>query len=59
MMHETTPTTAASTPPQAPQATSQPLGFGRVFSDTMVLGRYTEGRGWHDFECQPRRALSR
>lgn len=62
MMHETTPTsaatTAASTPAQAPQAPSQPLGFGRVFADTMVLGRYAEGRGWHDFECVPRRALS-
>ncbi len=44
--------------PAPPIAIHQPLGFGRVFADTMLLGRFTEGRGWHDFACVPRAALS-
>ena len=29
-------------------------GFGKVFTDHMVVIRYTEGRGWHDARIQPR-----
>jgi branched-chain amino acid aminotransferase len=29
-------------------------GFGRAFTDHMVVIRYTEGRGWHDAAIQPR-----
>ncbi len=30
------------------------LGFGKVFTDHMVVIRYTADRGWHDARVQPR-----
>ncbi|MBI4911255.1 MAG: branched-chain amino acid aminotransferase [Acidobacteria bacterium] len=33
-------------------------GFGRVFTEHMVLMRYAEGRGWHDGVLQPYGPLS-
>lgn len=30
------------------------LGFGKVFTDHMVVIRYTADRGWHDARIQPR-----
>ena len=30
-------------------------GFGRVFTDHMVLVRYAEGKGWHDAQVGPRK----
>lgn len=54
-----TPPSAAPAPAQASaQASHAPLGFGRVFADTMLFARYHEGKGWHDFQCAPRHALS-
>lgn len=32
-------------------------GFGRVFTDHMVVIRYTEGRGWHDARIEARAPL--
>jgi len=32
-------------------------GFGRVFTDHMVVIRYVEGRGWHDARIEPRAPL--
>ena len=32
-------------------------GFGRVFTDHMVMARYTAGRGWHDAELKAREAI--
>ncbi len=29
-------------------------GFGRVFTDHMVMIRYAEGQGWHDAQVMPR-----
>lgn len=29
------------------------LGFGRLFSDHMLLINYTEGQGWHDARVEP------
>jgi branched-chain amino acid aminotransferase len=34
------------------------LGFGRHFSDHMLVMSYTEGRGWHDLAIQPYRNFS-
>jgi len=63
MMQE--PTTMPSAPPVVPGASTTsshpshpPLGFGRVFADTMLLGRYKEGKGWHELACVPRQNLS-
>ena len=33
-------------------------GFGRVFTDHMVLIRYSAGHGWHDAGVQPRAPIS-
>lgn len=33
-------------------------GFGRVFTDHMVMIRYSEGRGWYDARVMPRGPLS-
>jgi len=33
-------------------------GFGKVFTDHMVLGRWTPDKGWHDLKVTPRRPLS-
>ncbi|MBY0253813.1 MAG: branched-chain amino acid aminotransferase, partial [Methylobacterium organophilum] len=32
-------------------------GFGKVFTDHMVVARYTAGRGWHDARIQAREAI--
>jgi branched-chain amino acid aminotransferase len=32
-------------------------GFGRVFTDHMVIIRYVEGQGWHDAKVMPRGPL--
>ncbi len=58
MMQENTTHPSATTASQVSVAPAQPLGFGRVFAETMLLGRYREGRGWHDFQCVPRHALA-
>lgn len=34
------------------------LGFGRVFTDHMLLINYTEGKGWHDARIEPYGNLS-
>ncbi|MBU3937851.1 MAG: branched-chain amino acid aminotransferase [Proteobacteria bacterium] len=34
------------------------LGFGRHFTDHMLVMSYTEGRGWHDLAIQPYRNFS-
>ncbi|MFO0643779.1 MAG: branched-chain amino acid aminotransferase [Polyangiaceae bacterium] len=56
MMHE--PAQKTSAPPVATSTPTQPLGFGRVFADTMLYGRYHEGRGWYELGCTPRQNLS-
>src|SRR5947199_4803183 len=33
-------------------------GFGRVFTDHLVIARWTAGRGWHDARIQPYGPLS-
>lgn len=33
-------------------------GFGRVFTDHMVMIRYTEGQGWHDARVTARKPLT-
>jgi branched-chain amino acid aminotransferase len=38
----------APTAPQQRTAILRDPGFGRVFTDHMVVIRYTEGKGWHD-----------
>ncbi len=32
-------------------------GFGKVFTDHMVVARYSAGRGWHDARIQAREAI--
>lgn len=32
-------------------------GFGKIFTDHMVLARWTNGNGWHDVKVTPRRPL--
>lgn len=32
-------------------------GFGKVFTDHMVLARWTADKGWHDAKVTPRRPL--
>jgi branched-chain amino acid aminotransferase len=32
-------------------------GFGKIFTDHMVMIRYTEGKGWHDAKVMPRGPL--
>ncbi|MEG0741283.1 MAG: branched-chain amino acid aminotransferase [Clostridia bacterium] len=34
------------------------LGFGRIFSDHMLMINYTEGQGWHDARVEPYGNLS-
>ncbi|MFZ5775132.1 MAG: branched-chain amino acid aminotransferase [Thermodesulfobacteriota bacterium] len=36
-----------------PKPDESALGFGRYFTDHMLVIRYTEGRGWHDAAIQP------
>jgi branched-chain amino acid aminotransferase len=33
-------------------------GFGKVFTDHMVMIRYVEGKGWHDAQVMPRGPIS-
>lgn len=33
------------------------LGFGKVFTDHMVVIRYSAARGWHDARVEPRRPI--
>ena len=47
--------TRTQTPKQKPQG---PLGFGRYFTDHMLLIDYTEGKGWHDARIVPYGPLS-
>ncbi len=56
MMQEPTSTQPAPVVPVA--SAPPPLGFGRVFADTMLLGRYKEGKGWQELSCVPRHELS-
>ncbi len=44
----------APTPADARAAILRDPGFGRVFTDHMVVIRYTEGKGWHDATIGPR-----
>ncbi len=32
-------------------------GFGKVFTDHMVVARYSAGRGWHDAQIKAREAI--
>ena len=36
-----------------PKPEQNALGFGKYFTDHMLVIRYTEGRGWHDGVIQP------
>lgn len=54
-------TLSPSTSPVPPQRRAEILanpGFGRVFTDNMVVIRYEEGKGWHDARVQPYAPLS-
>jgi len=42
-----------TTNPKAKPADESELGFGKVFSDSMFMMDYTEGRGWHDGRIVP------
>jgi branched-chain amino acid aminotransferase len=44
--------------PDARNALLQDPGFGRVFTDHMVMIRYSESRGWYDAKITARRPLS-
>lgn len=46
------PNASPVTAQQRAQILANP-GFGRVFTDNMVVIRYQEGRGWHDARVQP------
>ena len=39
--------------PKAKPASSDPLGFGSIFTDHMFLMNYDEGQGWHDPRIVP------
>jgi len=41
-----------------PKPDQNSLGFGRYFSDHMLVMRYTEDQGWHDAKIQPYRNFS-
>lgn len=49
--------TKTTQPKQKPADESQ-LGFGKIFSDHMLLIDYTEGQGWHDARIVPYGNLS-
>ena len=51
-MERVTPEAAKCKPDQ------NALGFGRHFSDHMLIMSYTEGKGWHDASIQPYRNFS-
>lgn len=49
-------TLSPSANPVSPERRAEILanpGFGRVFTDNMVVIRYQEGKGWHDARVQP------
>ena len=39
--------------PKAKPADESKLGFGQIFSDHMVLVKYSKGKGWHDAKITP------
>ncbi len=39
--------------PKAKPASSDNLGFGKIFTDHMFIMNYTEGKGWHDARIVP------
>ena len=41
-----------------PKPDQNALGFGKYFTDHMLVMPYTEGRGWHDLSIQPYRNFS-
>ncbi|OGQ99143.1 MAG: branched chain amino acid aminotransferase [Deltaproteobacteria bacterium RIFOXYD12_FULL_55_16] len=41
-----------------PKPDQNALGFGRHFTDHMLVMHYTEGKGWHDAAIQPYRNFS-
>lgn len=43
--------------PSSPRTTA-PLGFGRVFTEQMLMMQWSQGRGWHDAEIVPRANLA-
>ncbi len=49
--------TKTDTPKQKPADESK-LGFGKLFTDHMLLINYTEGQGWHDARVVPYGPLS-
>ena len=53
---ETKPHPALRSPDERAALMIDP-GFGRVFTDHMVVARYTAGRGWHDAELTARAAI--
>ena len=44
--------------PKAKPASSDNLGFGKIFTDHMFIMNYTEGQGWHDARIVPYQNLS-
>lgn len=36
-----------------PRPDEKTLGFGRIFTDHMLVARYEEGKGWHDAKILP------
>ncbi len=48
----------APTPVDVREAALVDPGFGKLFSDHMVMIDYTEGRGWHDATVGPRQPIA-
>ncbi|WP_336986119.1 branched-chain amino acid aminotransferase [Altererythrobacter aquiaggeris] len=48
----------APTPAEVRAAALVDPGFGKLFTDHMVMIDYTEGRGWHDATIGPRRPIA-
>ncbi len=49
--------TKTTTPKEKPASTDN-LGFGKIFTDHMFIMNYTEGKGWHDARIEPYANLS-
>ena len=47
-----------TTAPKAKPTDESQLGFGKIFSDHMLLIDYKEGQGWHDARVVPYGPLS-
>ncbi len=47
-----------TTTPKAKPASTDNLGFGKIFTDHMFIMNYTEGKGWHDARIEPYANLS-